>query len=108
MTYTFNTKNHATDYQSGQLFHFDYSLSYAVTPKANVGVNGYFIKQTTNDTQDGSVVDGDGFRGQALAIGPAFRYQFSKAAIEFRVLKEFAVRNRPEGTSIWMKTVFPL
>jgi len=105
-SYTFNTKNDATDYLSGQLFHFDYSLSYAISSAAKLGINGYFIKQTTNDLQYGQEVDGDGFRGQAFAIGPAFRYQFSKFGIEVRALKEYAVRNRPAGESLWTKAVF--
>ena len=107
ITYTFNSKNRATDYQSGQLFHFDYALSYAVSPDWRLGVNGYFVKQTTDDTQYGHAVNGDGFRGQAFAIGPAARVQLGKAGLEVRLLKEFAVRNRPEGSSLWAKLVLP-
>ncbi|HMC45002.1 MAG TPA: transporter [Caballeronia sp.] len=105
-TYTFNTKNNATDYLSGQLFHFDYSISYAISSAAKLGINGYFIKQTTDDQQYGQEVGSDGFRGQALAIGPAFHYQFSRFGIEVRALKEYAVRNRPAGESLWTKAVF--
>ena len=51
---------------------------------------------------------GNGFRGQAFAIGPALRYQFDKAGLELRWLKEFEVRNRPEGDALWLKLVLPL
>ncbi|WP_293764905.1 transporter [uncultured Aquitalea sp.] len=107
LTYTFNSKNRDTDYRSGQLFHADYALSYAVSPGWRVGVNGYFIKQTTDDVQNGAAVAGNGFRGQAFAIGPAVRAQWGGVGLEVRVLKEFAVRNRPEGSSVWAKLVTP-
>lgn len=106
-SYTFNTRNRDTDYRSGQLFHSDFSLSYPVTPAARVGVNGYYVKQTTGDRQGGQLVAGDGFKGQVFAIGPAFHYQFQKASVEARFLKEFDVRNRPSGESFWVKAVFP-
>ncbi len=107
VTYSFNTKNSDTDYRSGNLFHFDYSVSYAVTPAARVGINGYLVKQTSDDVQNGQSVNGDGFRGQVFAVGPGLRYQFSKVSLEARVLKEFFVRNRPAGTAMWAKAVIP-
>jgi hypothetical protein len=107
ITYSFNSPNDDTDYHSGNLFHFDYSASYAVTPKARVGVSGYFVEQTTDDIQNGQPVNGDGFRGQTFAIGPGFRYQFSKISVEARVVKEFFVRNRPAGEAVWAKAVIP-
>ncbi|KUE85115.1 phenol degradation protein meta [Cupriavidus necator] len=107
MTYSFNSPNDDTHYHSGQLFHTDYSASYAVMPAIRVGVTGYFIKQTTDDKQNGHAVGGDGFRGQVLAVGPGLRYQFSKASLEVRWVKEFYVRNRPEGNVLWAKMVVP-
>lgn len=108
ITYTFNSTNPATHYRSGRLFHVDYSLSYRVTDKLRLGVNGYVIKQTTDDRQYGSRVGPDGFRGRVLAIGPAAHYEFGKASIDLKVLKEYSVRNRAEGTSVWAKAVVPL
>ncbi|MDT4863649.1 putative MetA-pathway of phenol degradation [compost metagenome] len=108
ITYTFNTVNHDTDYRSGQIFHFDYSLSYAITSSFRLGVNGYYIKQTTDDRQAGLSVAPDGFRGQAFAIGPAVHYQWQKVGLELRVLKEYGVRNRPASQQLWAKAVIPL
>ncbi|WP_375507363.1 transporter [uncultured Caballeronia sp.] len=107
ITYTFNVRNADTDYRSGQIFHFDYSVSHAVTKDLRLGVNGYYVNQTTDDYQHGRPVDGDGYRGQVAAIGPAAHYQFSKVGVDLKVLKEFAARNRTEGTSIWAKLVVP-
>ncbi|MEM5386760.1 transporter [Paraburkholderia phymatum] len=106
-TYSFNTTNTATNYHSGQLFHLDYGASYAVTTSARIGVAGYFVKQTTNDVQNGQPVNGDGFRGQVFAIGPGFRYEFKKGSIDIRVVKELLVRNRPSGEAVWARAVIP-
>lgn len=107
ITYSVNSMNTATDYHSGQLFHFDYGASYAVTTKARVGIAGYFVKQTTDDTQYGASVNGDGFRGQVFAIGPGFRYEFAKGSVDVRVVKELFVRNRPSGEAVWARAVIP-
>jgi len=107
VTYSFNSMNTATDYHSGQLFHFDYGASYAVTTKARVGIAGYLVKQTTDDTQHDASVNGDGFRGQVFAVGPGFRYEFAKGSIDVRVVKEFFVRNRASGEAVWAKAVIP-
>lgn len=105
MTYSFNAPNRDTHYHSGNVFHIDYSASYAVAPKAHLGVSGYFVKQTTDDMLNGQPVAGDGFRGQVFAIGPGIRYQFSKVSLEARVVKELFVRNRPAGEAVWAKMV---
>lgn len=108
VTYTFNFRNNETDYRSGQLFHFDYSASYAVTPALRVGLNGYVLKQTTDDRQYGAPVNGDGNRARVVSVGPAARYQFKHAFLEVKVLKEFTARNHSEGESVWAKVVVPL
>ncbi|MCY1288964.1 putative MetA-pathway of phenol degradation [compost metagenome] len=113
-TYSFNEENHDTDYRSGQLFHFDYSASYRVTDNLRLGLNGYYLKQTTDDEQFGRTVTflgedvDDGVRGQVFAIGPAAYLTFLKyASIEVRWAKEFAVENRPEGEMLWAKLNLP-
>ncbi|WP_085656433.1 transporter [Pseudomonas sp. B11(2017)] len=113
-TYSFNEKNKDTDYKSGQIFHFDYSASYRVTDNLRLGVNGYFLKQTTDDKQFGHTVQfagedvNDGVRGKVFAIGPALYFTFLKyASVEIRWAKEFDVENRPEGEMLWAKISIP-
>ncbi|MDH4567430.1 hypothetical protein E8E95_12135 [Pseudomonas sp. BN414] len=113
-TYSFNEENHDTDYRSGQLFHFDYSASYRVTDNLRLGLNGYYLKQTTDDEQFGRTVTfmgedvDDGVRGQVFAIGPAAYLTFFKyASFEMRWAKEYAVENRPEGEMFWAKLNLP-
>ncbi|CAH0236157.1 hypothetical protein E3Z27_10415 [Pseudomonas mediterranea] len=113
-TYSFNERNKDTDYRSGQIFHFDYSASYRLTDNLRVGLNGYYLKQTTDDKQFGHTVQfagqdvDDGVRGQVFAIGPALHLTFLKyASAEIRWAKEFDVENRPEGEMLWAKLSIP-
>jgi hypothetical protein len=104
-TYSFNGKNRDTDYESGRLFHFDYAASFPVSPAARLGVEGYYMKQMTDDMQNGQKVGPDGFRGQVFAIGPAFSYQFNGFSVEAKWLKESYVKNRTDGSVLWAKVV---
>ncbi|MCP1419395.1 hypothetical protein J3D47_003638 [Pseudomonas laurylsulfativorans] len=113
-TYSFNEKNKDTDYKSGQIFHFDYSASFKITDDLMFGLNGYYLKQTTDDKQFGHTVQfngedvNDGVRGQVFAIGPALHWTFLKyASAEIRWAKEFDVENRPEGEMLWAKVSIP-
>ncbi|WP_410209529.1 transporter [Aquirhabdus sp.] len=115
ISYSFNQKNKDTDYRSGQIFHFDYSLTYKIADNLHLGVNGYYFKQTTDDKQYGEAVTdvmgtpvSNGNRGQAFAIGPAVHFTFLKyASAELRWEKEFDARNRPEGQTVWAKVSLP-
>jgi len=113
-TYSFNEENRDTDYRSGQIFHFDYSASFKLTDTLSLGLNGYYLKQVTDDKQFGKTVTyngsdvSDGVRGQVFAIGPAVYFTFLKyASAELRWAKEFDVQNRPEGEMLWAKISIP-
>jgi hypothetical protein len=113
-TYSFNRENKDTDYRSGQIFHFDYSASYRLNDNVTLGLNGYYLKQTSDDKQYGRTVQfagqdvDDGVRGQVFAIGPALHVTFLEyASAEIRWAKEFDVENRPEGEMLWAKISIP-
>lgn len=110
VTYSINRKNSATDYQSGQYLHADYNLGLRVAPAWQLGLQGYLIHQTTDDKAGGASVGADGFRTRAFALGPALRWQTAPTSpsLEARVLKETGARYHSEGTSLWLKAVFPL
>ncbi len=102
--YDFNTKNHDTNYSSGQEFHFDYLVGYQFKPWS-LGVNGYYYKQTTDDKVNGAEVQ-DGFRGQVFAIGPAVKYDYKNMSFTLKYQKEMSVENKPEGDKFWFKFVY--
>jgi hypothetical protein len=103
--YDFNTKNNATDYTSGQEFHFDYTLGYKIS-NWSLGVGGYFYKQFTNDKQNGSTVGTDGFKGQVFAVGPQVKYDYKNMSVTLKYQREMAVENRPQGNNFWFKFVY--
>jgi hypothetical protein len=87
-------------YHSGQAFHFDYCIDYAVLPKLRLGVAGYYYTQTTGDIRDGVDI---GFHGREFALGPAIKYDYGH--FSFSIVNEFelAAINRPEGVRNWVR-----
>jgi hypothetical protein len=107
MMYDFNLRNRDTDYRSGQEAHADYSLGWGFGNGWVVGVGGYIYHQTTDDRQNGDVVDDN--KGRAFAIGPSIKYSSgSKWFVTAKWQKESEVRNRPEGDAYWVKFTLPL
>ncbi|HWR90032.1 MAG TPA: transporter [Dissulfurispiraceae bacterium] len=103
--YDFNTENDDTNYQSGQEFHFDYTIGYKIK-NWSLGIGGYFYKQTTNDEIDGRKVEPDGFMGRVFAIGPQVKYDYKNMAFTLKYQKELDVKNRPEGDKFWFKFMY--
>ncbi|MCJ8160473.1 SphA family protein [Acinetobacter zhairhuonensis] len=103
ISYSWNNRNDATDYKSGEYFAGDYSLGYRIQPKVKVAVEGYYFKQTKEDNINGEDID---FKGQAFAIGPAIQYADQNWSLEAKFLKETNVENRPEGHTSWLKLVW--
>lgn len=107
MMYDFNTENRATNYRSGQEFHFDYSAGWAVSPNWVVGVGGYYYRQTTDDRVNGDTLSDN--KGRAFAIGPSIKYDSGKGwFLSAKWQQESDVRNRAQGDAYWLKLVFPL
>ncbi len=110
--YDFNTNNPDTDYRSGQEFHFDYTVAYKID-NWRVGVGGYYYKQVTNDEINGEKVTfpaslgfSEGFKGQAVAVGPQLKYDYKNMSFVLKYLFETAVENRPQGNDLWFKFVY--
>ncbi|MDW3688241.1 transporter [Cupriavidus sp. CV2] len=107
LMYTFNTINQDTDYRSGQELIVDYAAGYGIGGGWVFGVGGYFYQQTTNDRQGGNTLPDN--KGRAFAIGPSMKYDSGKGW--FATLKyefETGVRNRAQGSALWLRAVFPL
>ncbi|MFJ3681365.1 transporter [Pseudomonas sp. NPDC090208] len=104
MVYMINTRNEATHYRSGDEFNADYNIGYNLTPRWQVGVNGYVYKQFSDDRQFGETF-GDGNRGQVLAFGPAVKYQVGNYGFAMKWQHESQVENRSAGDRIWLQAV---
>lgn len=102
-TYSVNTRNTATDVRSGQYLHVDYAAMYRVNDAWRLGVQGYLVEQTTKDNGPGVAASGN--KARVRALGPMLAYVSEDGvwSADVKVLKEFAVRNRPQGTTTWVR-----
>lgn len=106
LMYDYNFRNRDTDYRSGQELHADYALGWGFGNGWVVGVGGYLYQQVTDDRVAGAPVTGN--KGRAYNIGPSLKYQskdgwFLTAKFE----RQYSVRNRPDGSAFWIKTILP-
>ncbi|AJW93762.1 transporter (plasmid) [Burkholderia gladioli pv. gladioli] len=105
--YEINSPDRQTGYHSGNLAFLDWIAGYAVTPKWQLGIQGYVLKQTTDDTLNGAVFD-NGFRGRVYAIGPQVRFNFNQySGVVLKWQHEFGAQNRPRGDRIWLEFTVP-
>jgi hypothetical protein len=97
----FYSRNHATDYKNGEMFRLD-ALAMQRTA-SGFGFGAAFGWQQQLKDDSGPTADRlDGFRGHAVAAGPALAYKKAwdketSVDVTFRWLKEFDVKNRIKG-----------
>lgn len=104
-TLVFNTKNRDTDYRSGIEWYADYTLGWGFGNGLVTGVTGYMYKQLSNDKLAGHAVNGS--KGRAIAFGPSIRYTTSNGLmLSAKFEREFNVRNRADGRSLWIRAVY--
>ncbi len=70
--YSINTRNNATDYQSGDDFDLDWAVGKQFTRAWNVGLVGYEMQQVTGDSGSGAVLGAN--EASVWALGPAVSY----------------------------------
>lgn len=83
--------------QAGQAVHLNFASAYAVIPdRFRLGLNGYYLKQTTDTRVDGQNVSGR--REEVFAIGPGGAWHFSSEThLFFNLYFETSAENRPKG-----------
>ena len=106
----FDTKNHATDYQSGDVFHIDGTIAQHLPlfgGLAGVGATGFYYKQFTKDSGSGALLGG--FMGRTAGVGPVLSYVHKVGNTtligEVKWLPELDVKNRLEGDYVWFKLI---
>lgn len=102
--YLWNAKNNdpyiafgADDTTAGQAFHMNFATAYEVIPKRlRLGINGYYLKQTTDSEVNGNDVPDS--REQVLGLGPGVVFHYSQNLhFFFNAYFETNTENRPEG-----------
>ena len=96
-----------SEVQAGQAVHANFNALYALTPKFQAGINGYWLNQITNTKFDGHEVSGR--RERIFAIGPGAMYAFSREdSLMANLYFESDARNRPEGNRFNLRWVHKL
>jgi hypothetical protein len=107
--YAFNSRNKATSYRSGDEASVEFGAGYRLSPALGVGVNGYLYRQTTDDEQNGVAVNGHGNRGRVNSLGPYLCFNPTPSwSLTAKLQSDFNVRNRPQGTRLWLQLRVPL
>ncbi len=94
--YMNNLKNPATDYYSGDEFHFDYLLGHYFKPEFGIGITGSHYRQTTADHAPTNVLISE--YNEASSIGPVVMFSPHFAGrdvtLSLKWLHEFNVHSR--------------
>lgn len=107
----FYTKDDATNYQNGSVFHLDTLLVKRFPTGWGIGGVGGWIYQIDKDT--GPLADRlNGFKGRAVSLGPMVNYlkKWQGGQVEFslRWLHEFDVKNRTQGNPAMLSATISL
>lgn len=106
LTGNFSQRNSDTNYKSGTEVYLDYSAGWGLGNGWVLGVGGYAMRQLSSDKSAGASLPDS--KGEAFAMGPSLKYDNGKGwFITAKLQREMAVRNRPEGTALWVKTIIP-
>lgn len=109
--YDFNSKNNATGYQSGEVFHLESTIAQHLPfygGLIGVGANSFYYQQTTADNGSGAKLGG--FEGRTMGVGPvvSFAKKVGRAknndlVVEVKWLPELDVNKRLTGDTLWVK-----
>ena len=94
---------------------WDFAVGYAVTDKLELAVNGYFLKQLTDDEIHGNTASNgvlqdvlDGNRVALFALGPAIGYDLGLVRAYAQWQHQFEAENTAQGDSFWLRLALPL
>ncbi len=123
MNLSFNSQNNATKYKSGNEFSITYVLQQHFSPQFAAGLEGYYYRQFTDDTQNGTTVNtvrspsplvpfdplngGAGNRGEVFALGPTITWTPTpRINTNFHWAHEVFSFNRKQGEAFWVRASY--
>lgn len=106
---TFNAENPATDYRTGNEFHFEWAAVKHFNQKFDAGLVGYYYQQLSGDSGDGAARP---FKGRVAAIGATAAWNFAMGetpvSARLKYFHEFAAENRAEGDAVYLTLSMPI
>lgn len=104
---TVHGRNRSTQYRSGADVHADYAAGWALQPQWVLGVGGHVHQQLEDDHRHGAAVADS--RARSAAIGPMLKFDSGRGwLLTLKWQKEFATRNLPQGSGLYLKAAMPL
>ena len=90
--------------KAGQAVHANFATDYAITDNLKLGIDGYWLQQTTDTEANGTSVPGR--RERVAALGPGALWTINKNNyVFFNSYFEVAAQNRPEGERFTLRYV---
>jgi hypothetical protein len=103
-----STRNDATDYHSGAVFHLDGTVAQHLPLLGGfvgAGANGFYYQQISGDSGSGATLGS--FESRTVGVGPVVSYarKLGKAdlAAEVKWLPELNTQNHLKGDYVWVK-----
>lgn len=107
---TFNGENDHTDYDTGTEWHTEVSIERTFSESFSAGAQLYRFQQISDDTGAGANLGA--FRGEVTGVGVTANWNMQiaerPATLRLRAFKEFDVKNRMEGESVFLDFSIPL
>lgn len=111
--FTFNAENEATNYKTGNEFHWEGAITKQLTESVSAGLVGYYYRQLTADEPPAAIAPflGD-FKGEIAAIGAQVGYNFqigeAPVSTRLRYYHQFNAKNHLRGDSVFLSLAIPL
>ena len=97
--YVTSWKNPDTNYQSGDMAHFDFAVGKMLSRQFKLGVVGYYAQQLTADSGAGAMFGERRLRVAGLGPGATFTFVVNDLTVNFvaKYYREFAAQNTTQG-----------
>jgi hypothetical protein len=94
-----NYKNTDTNYQSGNIAHFDFAAGKMLTPQFKLGVVGYYAQQLNGDSGIGAILGERKLRIAGIGPGATFTFMVETTAVNLvaKYYREFDAQNTTQG-----------
>lgn len=104
-----------TETQAGQTVWLNFTASYAVLPHLSLGLNGYYLRQLTDDryryangSSDSGLAFGNTGKSSVFAIGPGLSWKFGKGQmLNLNYYVQTQARNRSRGNVLNVNWIHP-